>query len=217
MNSFFRPTAIVCLSWLGALSLCSLFATSPADSNSPPSFDLLAKHSFELRLANVDAKWERLNRVHDGSKQYFSIEYSSVISQHYRMHSWLSWGYSTKNGKSTVAGYSSRYHYMPLGLGIKHTVPLTPKLDLCLGVGALLSFLKIRSNTEYVDSPICRWAQGAIFKAELQYKISSSTFIGGFIDMIDQRFTMKTDPEQGDSNVIDFNSTNYGIMLGWTW
>lgn len=187
------------------------FSASNLCAGSEKTAKTFSENTFQFRIANVDCEWKKLNKVHNGAKQYFEIDHSHLFLKEYSMAYWISGGYSTKKGKSTARNHSTRYHYMPFGLGIKHTIALTPKLDLSLGGGGLVSFLKIRSNTEYVDSPICRWGTGAIFKAELSFKLSPTTFIGVYTSTYDQRFKIKIAEDLETS--VNLSGSDYGSLL----
>lgn len=177
----------------------------------------LLQRSFSLSLANCDLSWEKINRIHNGPKSIFAFEYSNLLSSQYRMQGWLSDGYSTKNGSSSIAHYSTPYHYTPFGIGVKHTVPLTEKINLNIGAGALVSMLRIRSNSPLIEQVVIRWDCGTIIKTQLEYTLATDFFIGLFADCVYQQFRMKYNPEQSGNQVIDFNGAHYGIPFGWRW
>lgn len=91
--------------------------------------------------------------------------------------------YSTNHNKK-----HRRLYILPLSLGLKYNLCITPCARFYLGAGPSYTFLKIKHPISIFNKYITRQGIGALFKSGFQYDIGEYTFLDLFVDYLYQRF-----------------------------
>lgn len=128
---------------------------------------------------------------------------------------WASVSGFSKNGYSIGGGDPTSLQLIPIGLGLKHQIPLNCNLSLNLGAGGTYSFLKIHNDSPFVEQYVRNEAFGAILKSSLSYTLCNQFVISIFADYQFQRFCFEQDEDSVvERNNLNLNSLKTGAGVG---
>ena len=183
-----------------------------------PFFTLMAGEwddwSIEGRVAYFYPTQKKFRRVYKDGGPDYQIEVSKRLCNDW--FGWFNTSWFHQTGHSTGIRYHTRVDFIPVGLGIKRNICITPKLFAYIGGGVNLSFIRLKNDDPFIKKHNHRECVGGVVKLGLNYQLSECFYVGIFSDYLIQQFHRRGFRHGAYYTKIDASGFKFGGNIGYS-